>query len=48
MDRNKKILLFTIGGVLLAIGGYFLYDKVIKKKIGVTKESKSNTLTFTR
>jgi hypothetical protein len=48
MDKQKKILLIVIGAVVLAVGGYVLYDKVIKKKIGVNKESKKNILTFTR
>lgn len=54
MNKTTKTILFVVGGVALAVGGYLLYKKFAKdsgsgvddKK--VTAETKQNTIQLVR
>ena len=49
MEKSTRNLLIIIGVVAVGVTAYYFYDK--KKKnlsLGVTADSKKNTVTFTR
>jgi len=51
MEKSTRNLLIIIGVVAVGITAYYFYDKNKKKKnlsLGVTADSKKNTVTFTR
>jgi|LakMenEpi03Aug12_release.lakeMendotaPanAssembly.Ray.scaffolds.fasta_scaffold2625519_2 hypothetical protein len=55
MNKTTKTILFVVGGVALAVGGYFLYKKFAKGSSGssvddkkVTAETKQNTIQLVR
>jgi hypothetical protein len=53
MNKTTKTILFVVGGLALAVGGYLLYKKFGTKDTGVdenkvTAESKQSKIQFVR
>jgi LPXTG-motif cell wall-anchored protein len=53
MNNTTKTILYVVGGLALAVGGYFLYKKFSKNEPNidenkVTAESKQSKIQFVR